>query len=97
MGENHSGRLRFESAEAKAERIIAEELRRMGWTERDLKVRLKSDPAKLALALRLRRETTLTLRQIAGRLHLGSWKSLNNKLYLAGKASGKPAKGAAAK
>ena len=25
---------------------------------------------------------TLTIRQIAERLHLGSWKSLNNKLYL---------------
>ena len=44
--------------------------------------RAKGDPAKLALAARLRRETTLTIRQIAERLRLGSWQSLNNKLYL---------------
>ncbi len=47
-----------------------------------LKGHLKGEPAKLALAARLRRETTLTVRQIAERLHMGSWKSLNNKLYL---------------
>ena len=33
------------------------------------------------------RETTLTIRQIAERLHLGSWKSLNHKLYLLKKAA----------
>jgi hypothetical protein len=37
--------------------------------------------------MRLRRETTLTIRQIAQRLHTGSWKSLNNKLYLAAKGN----------
>lgn len=36
---------------------------------------------KLAIAARLRRETTLPLKWIAGRLHLGSWKSLNAKLH----------------
>ncbi len=46
--------------------------------------RRKGDPAKLELAARLRRETTLTLRQIARGLHLGSWQSLNNQLYLPG-------------
>jgi hypothetical protein len=45
--------------------------------------RRKNDPAKLEVAMRLRRETTLTIRQMAQRLHMGSWKSLNNKLYLA--------------
>src|SRR5713226_8430914 len=33
-------------------------------------------PSKLALAARRRRETTLTIRQIANRLHAGSWKHL---------------------
>ncbi len=47
--------------------------------------RRKGDPAKLELAARLRRKTTLTLRQIAQRLHLGSWQSLNNQLYLRAK------------
>jgi hypothetical protein len=32
------------------------------------------------LAARLRRETMLTIGQIAERLPMGSWKSLNNKL-----------------
>jgi hypothetical protein len=36
----------------------------------------------VAMAGRLRRETTLTIREIAQRLHMGSWKSLNNRLYL---------------
>ena len=43
--------------------------------------RPKSDPAKLAMAARLRRETTLTLPRIAARLEMGSWKSLNTKLH----------------
>jgi hypothetical protein len=50
--------------------------------ERQLKERPKNDPAKLVLAARLRREPMLTIRQIAQRLYLGSWQSLNNKLYL---------------
>jgi len=33
LGEHHSGRLRQESAEAKGERIIAEELKRLEWKE----------------------------------------------------------------
>jgi hypothetical protein len=43
--------------------------------------RRKGDPAKVELAARLRRETTLTIRQIAQRPHMGAWQSLNNKLY----------------
>jgi len=82
LGEHHSGQLRYESAEAKGERIIAAELRRLQWKETDLKERPKGAPEKLALAARLRRETTLTIRQIAKRLRMGSWKSLNNKLWL---------------
>ena len=31
------------------------------------------------------------MREIAGRLHMGSWKSVNNKLYLARKTKNKPA------
>ena len=43
--------------------------------------RAKSDPAKLAVAARLRRKTTVTLRWISHRLHAGTWKSLNAKLH----------------
>ena len=78
-------RLRHESAQARGERIIAEELKRLKWKEGDLAQRHKGDADKLTIAARLRRETTLTVREIAKRLHTGSWKSLNNKLYLAKK------------
>jgi len=61
LGEHHAGELKRESAELPAERIIAEELRRQGWTEADLGQRRKSDPVKLALATRLRWDTTLTM------------------------------------
>ena len=91
LGEHHSGKLRHESAQAKGERIITQELKRLKWGEVELRTRPKAGPEKLALALRLRKETTLTIREIAERLHMGSWKSLNNKLYLARKTKNKPA------
>ncbi len=81
LGEHHSGELRRENAESKAERVIAEELRRLGWTETDLAARRKSDPAKLWIAARLRRETTLSLKAIANRVHLGTSKGANTNLH----------------
>jgi len=81
LGEHHAGQLRGESASAKAERIIGEELQRLGWTRADLEERNRSAPEKLELAARLRRETTLTIREIAQRLHLGSWKSATTRLH----------------
>ena len=56
LGEHHSGELRRETAEAKAGRIVAEELMRLGWKENDLATRRKSDPGKLRIAARLRRD-----------------------------------------
>src|SRR5450759_5952367 len=61
LGDHHSGELKRESLDAKAERIIAAELKRRHWTECDLEQCAKSAPEKLALAARLRRETTLKL------------------------------------
>ncbi len=58
-------------AQAKAERSIGEELRRLDWQENDLALRRKCDPSKLQLAVRLRKETTLSVKDIAARLHLG--------------------------
>ena len=81
LGEHHSGELRRETAEAKAERIVAEELSRQGWNESDLATRRKSDPGKLRIAARLRRETTLTIKAIASRVHLGSSRSAYVRLY----------------
>ena len=81
LGAHHAGELKRESAETKAERIIQAELKRLRWRPGELSERPKSDPAKLAIAARLRRETTLTLAWIAARLHTGTWKSLNAKLH----------------
>ena len=81
LGQNHSGALHQEVAEAKAARILAEELSRLGWAEADLAARRKSDPAKLAIAARLRRETTLSIKAIAARVHLGTSKSANARLH----------------
>jgi REP element-mobilizing transposase RayT len=83
LGDHHSGGLRRETAEQKAERIISEELRRLGWKETDLASQPKSDPAKLAIAARLRRETTLSIKAIAARVHLGTSKSANARLHAA--------------
>jgi len=81
LGEHHAGELRCETAEAKAERLIGEELSRLGWSRAELAARHKSDPGKLALAARLRRETTLSIKGIAARVHLGSSKSANANLH----------------
>jgi hypothetical protein len=81
MGENHPGQTRLQTAEAKAERIVAEELARLQWTPEDLVIRQKADPAKLALAARLRQETTLSVKQIAERLHLGKPKGARTTLH----------------
>jgi len=81
LGKDHAGALRRESAEAKAERLVGQELKRLRWTEADLAARRKSDPLKLAIAARLRRETTLSLKAIAARVHLGTSKGANTNLH----------------
>ena len=68
---DHPEKMRLESAEAKADRLIVEELARVRWTEDDLAAHRKRDPSKMAMAARLRRETTLTVRRIAEKLQLG--------------------------
>ena len=73
--------MRRESGQGKAQRIISEELARLGWSQSDLARRRKSDPAKLALAARLRNETTLSIREIAARLELGKPKGAKSNLH----------------
>ena len=89
-GESVKAEVRQETANHKADRIMAEELKRLGWTEQDLIRRRKSDPEKLRMAARLRRETILSLKGIATRVGLGSSKSANAKLSMWMKANGKP-------
>ena len=81
LGDNHAGELHRETALARADRILAEELRRLGWTESELAARRKSDPDKLAIAARLRKETTLTIKSIAAKAQLGTPKSANARLH----------------
>ena len=81
MGAEHYGEERAETAEALAELIIAEELKRGRWQEADLKTRPKGDSVKVALAARLRAETTMTVGWIAERLTMGTRGYLNHLLY----------------
>jgi hypothetical protein len=80
-GEHHYGKERQESDEHKAERIIKAALVEAGWREEDLHQQRKSDPVKLRCAAQLRRETPLTLKWIAERLKMGTWKHLNRRLF----------------
>jgi hypothetical protein len=61
-----------QSAFAKAQRIAEEELTALGWSAQDLQGRPKSDPQKVRIAARLRRETTMTLEWIAEQLCMGA-------------------------
>ena len=67
----------YESDLAKAERIVADELRRRGWSEAELRERAKGDKGKVVLAGRLRRERTMTLKWVAEHLVMGSWSDIN--------------------
>ena len=95
LGEHYFGELRQETAEAKAQRIVSEELGRLGWRQTDLASPRKSNPLKLQIAARLRRETTLSIKQIAERLHLGATRSPSVRLHTAMRqpASAQPAQG----
>lgn len=70
---NHEdSQLRQASAEARGRKILAEELKRRRWPERELKERRKSAPEKLAIAARMRKETILPMRTIAQLVGLGT-------------------------
>lgn len=86
LGAEHYGKERAESAETKAERIIAEELKRRRWKAAELQTRPKGDAGKVALAARLRAETTMTVGWIAERLGMGTRGYLNHLLYRKRKA-----------
>ena len=81
LGAEHYGEERAETEQAKAERIIAEELKRQKWKESELQAQPKGAAAKVAVAARLRVETTMTATWIAKRLSMGSRGYLNHLLY----------------
>ena len=80
VGESHYGAERQETGEEKAERIVVEELRSRRWRQKDLERRRKGDAEKVQMAARLRRESIMTLKWIARRLHMGSWTHVSNCL-----------------
>lgn len=79
--EAHPRRERDETEESKAKRILGEEMKRLGWTQAELGRRKKGDPAKVALARRLRSETAVSLKWIAENLSMGTWTHVSNRLY----------------
>ena len=80
VGPSHYGAQRPETGVQKAERIVKEEIGRLGWEDDELRARRKGHRAKVMLARRLRRETTMSLKWIAQRLQMGSWTYVSNLL-----------------
>ena len=80
VGEYHYAEERQESGEQKARGIVSVELKRIGWTDEDLKRRRKGDAKKVRIAQRLRADTTMTLKWIAEELQMGAWTHVSNLL-----------------
>ncbi len=79
-GPNDYGEERYESDEARAEELLAVELKRRGWKPQDLLTRRKGDKGKVLIAARLRQDTTMTLKWLAERLEMGSASYVYNLL-----------------
>jgi hypothetical protein len=62
----------------RAERTVQAELSKRGWTDEDLAERKKTNPEKARLAVRFRRERTMSQQWIAARLHIGAWRTAHN-------------------
>ncbi len=61
-GASHYGSDGHETGEQKGERRVVEGLKGMRWAERDLQRQRKGDKGKVAVARRLRKETTMCLK-----------------------------------
>ncbi len=61
-----------QSALAKAQRMAQEELSALGWTTQEPQGQRKSDPQRVQIHARLRRETTMTLEWIGEQLRRGA-------------------------
>ena len=64
----------------KTEWQAGQEIEQLGWDEDQLQARPKGHRLKVMLARRLRQETTLSLKWIAERLHMGAWTYVSNLL-----------------
>jgi putative transposase len=78
VGQHHGGDEKRETDEQKAQRLVTAELGKRHWSEQDLRRRRKTDATKIKIALRLRRETVMTMDWIAERLHMGCRHTLAN-------------------
>jgi putative transposase len=87
LGQEHYGKERGETAEARAEALVRAELKRLKWKEAELSRRAKGDAGKVALAIRLRQETVMTVKWIAERLQMGTGGYANHLLYQHRKAA----------
>ena len=74
-----------EAAEANALEIIEDELRALGWSQEDLVTERKGHVEKVRIAQRLRAKTTMPLRWIAEKLHMGMRSHLTHLLYWSGR------------
>ena len=72
LGAEHDGEERRETAQAKAERMLGDELKKLRWQERDLELRRKGDRNKVKAAKRFRCETTMTWDWIAEQQVMGA-------------------------
>jgi putative transposase len=80
VGPSHHSARRQETEVEKAEAIVKKELKKIGWSERDLRNQPKGAKRKVAIARRLRKETTMTLKWIANRLGMGKWTHVSNNV-----------------
>ena len=80
VADRHESHFVRESMVSRAQRIVAQELARARIDPRTLETLPKAAPIKIRIARRLRESTTLTIKEIAARLHAGTWKSLANAL-----------------
>jgi hypothetical protein len=87
-GPEHDGSERQETAEVLAEGIVAAELKRRRWTEAEWGRRAKGDAGKVAIAVRLRAETVMTVKWIAQRLRMGAPGYVHHLLYGRRKTAG---------
>ena len=88
MGAEHCGVERQETMAARAERIVVEEMKRRRWDEAELAQRAKGDAPKVAIALRLRAQSAVTVQWIADRLQMGAAGYVHHLLYRQRKAKG---------
>ena len=87
-GDHYGPELR-QADEAHALGIMRDEFKARGWTDTDLSQLAKGEEDKVEIAWRLRQQTSMTLKWIAGKLRMGSWTYLSNLLVLKRKESEK--------